>query len=54
MELDVADEDGFHEIQPGRKIMIRETLSVVHRRTLVLARLSAVDYITLLIPSHSS
>ncbi len=32
--------------------MIRETLSVVHRRTLVLAGLAAVDYVTLLIPSH--
>ena len=32
--------------------MIRETLSVVHRRTLVLAGLSAVDYVTLQTPSH--
>ena len=34
--------------------MIRETLSVVHRRTSVLAGLGAVDYVTLLIPSHES
>ncbi len=34
--------------------MMRETLSVVHRRTLVLAGLDAVDYVTLLIPSHNS
>ena len=38
----------------GEKIMRLETLSVVHRRTLVLAGLGAVDYVTLLIPSHGS
>ena len=31
--------------------MMRETLRVVHRRTLVLAGLGAVDYVTLLFPS---
>ena len=33
--------------------MMQETLRVVHRRILVLTGLSAVDYVTLLFPSHS-
>jgi len=33
--------------------MQQETLTVVHRRTLVLARRSAVDYVTLPPPSDS-
>ncbi len=33
--------------------MIGETLSVVHHRTLVLARLGAVDYVTLPFPSEN-